>query len=110
MWPCEPAAVCALTSMRAPAKVNSGALLFLHCSRWNGVTVRSPEETAEAETLTAATCHISQVKFGGNQFRALIRSMTPTPAAAEESWPAVASCPDESQRTQVINLKSPPPS
>lgn len=42
------------------------------------------------EALTAATCHISQLKFGGNQFRTLIRSMTPTPAAAEEPRPTDA--------------------
>lgn len=36
------------------------------------------------KALTAATCHISQLEFGGNQFGTLIRSMTPTPAAAEQ--------------------------
>lgn len=32
-------------------------VLFLHCLRWNSVTVRSPEETAEARD--AHSCHLS---------------------------------------------------
>lgn len=37
------------------------------------------------EALTAATCHISQLRFGGNQFGTLIRSTTPTPGATERA-------------------------
>lgn len=67
---------------------------------------------------TAATCHISLLKFGGNQFGTLIRWMTPTPAVAEGPRPMVSPphpfppCKRlgiESRGTQVINLKSPPP-
>lgn len=48
------------------------------------------------EALTAATCHISQLKFGGNQFGTLIRSTTPTPGAAEEPRPPAGSPPHTS--------------
>lgn len=104
MWPCEPATVCVCV------------FIFLcvctceheqRCSSFPPLPASEQCHSEEpggdsrgrgGEALTAATCHISQLKFGGNQFGALIRSMTPTPAAAEEPWPMVAPPPLQKMR------------
>lgn len=52
------------------------------------------------EALTAATCHISQLKFGGNQFGTLICPTTPTPGEAEEPRPP--SAPPPSPHTHAL--------
>ena len=83
MWTCSGVCVCVCTCMNS-----SAALSLRRVSQW-GARRRQPGRGAEA--LTAATCHISQLKFGGNQFGTLIRSTTPTPGAAEEPRPPASS-------------------
>lgn len=65
MWPREPAEVrvcvlasvsmcvfsCACVRVCVPASTNSGAALSLRCLHRHSVTVRSPEETAEAAAV-----------------------------------------------------------
>lgn len=110
MWPCEPATMC--MCMRACSHI-CVYVCFLACmyvcvpvsgEEWcssfpplpASAQCHSEEPGGDSrgrgdEALTAATCHISQLKFGGNQFGTLIRSTTPTPGAAEEPRPPAGS-------------------
>lgn len=100
MRPCEPATVCALAStVCACSLFLYGCMCVCVClpvyvgSSFLPLPAPAPCHSEEpggdsrgrgGKALTAATCHISQLEFGGNQFGTLIRSMTPTPAAAEQ--------------------------
>lgn len=104
MWPREPAMVCVLASVCVCVCTCEHKQ---QCSSFPSFSASAQCHSEEpggdsrgrgSEVLTAATCHISQLKFGGNQFRTLIRSMTPTPAAAEEPRPMVAPPPLQKMR------------
>lgn len=100
MWPCEATTmrVCVdsvvLSLPPSPAPVQ-------HHSEEPGGDSRG----CGSEGLTAATCHISRLKFGRNQFGTLIRSMTPTVTAAGELRPVVpplhAHTPGAQMRNQI---------
>lgn len=107
MWPREPAMVCVLASVCVCVCTCEHEQ---QCSSFPSFSASAQCHSEEpggdsrgrgSEVLTAATCHISQLKFGGNQFRTLIRSMTPTPAAAEEPRPMVAPPPLQKMRNWI---------
>lgn len=93
--PCEPATVCVFASTAPFAFMDVCVCVYLCTSAAPFPPLPAPAPCHSEEpggdsrgrggkALTAATCHISQLEFGGNQFGTLIRSMTPTPAAAEQ--------------------------
>lgn len=123
MWPCEPAIVCVCVCTCEHEQQRSSFPASPASAQCHNEEPGGDSRGRGGEALTAATCHISQLKFGRNQFGTLILSTTPTPGAAEEAWPLATPSPpptspqttspkDEESTpggTQVINLKSPLP-
>lgn len=93
MWPCEPATVCVCVCTCENEQRCSSLPPFPASARCHSEEPGGDSRGRGGEALTAATCHISQLKFGGNQFGTLIRSTTPTLGAAGEPRPPVPPSP-----------------